>query len=373
LLPEAELWFGAHPRAPANVRTDSGWESLSNWIVRDPGLCLGSSVATRFSDRLPFLVKLIAVEQPLSLQVHPDAATARQGFEAENLEGVAFDDPTRNYPDPIGKPELVCAMTQFTVLHGLRPPRELAENLAAVGLAGQLPELATLCRCPETEFAERLFRSLLALDSAKRGRVIEAAARAAGDEVCGPLVARCVARLLRHFPDEVCVLAPLLLNLVVLNPGQALFVAPGVLHCYLGGLALEVMASSDNVLRAGLTRKHVEAEEILKVASFAPSASRVLVPQRVSPTQACFSAPAAAFELSAIELEPNTSFLRQGQRGVEVLVCVEGRARAVDLRSAVELELTAGAGVFVPAAARDYRLGGEARVYRVTVPDEATT
>jgi mannose-6-phosphate isomerase len=367
--PEAELWFGSHPVAPARIETEAGAVELGDWIARDPERCLGSAVARRFGSRLPFLVKLLAVERPLSLQVHPDARGAREGFERENHAGIPLGAATRCYRDPHAKPELVCALERFTALHGFRPLEELAENLAVSGFADRLPGLSALRQSPVPDAWRIVFGELLALAPEGRRQVLAAASERAGEASCEPEAVRWVARLASAFPDDVGVLAPLLLRLVVLEPGQALFVPPGVVHCYLEGLALEAMASSDNVLRGGLTSKHVDRGELLRAACFAPAASEPSEPCPVSAIESRHRIQAEEFAVSSIEVQPGTGFACKAVVGAEVLVCVSGCVHVQGARSDGTVALRAGQAAWVPAAARAYGVEGAGRVYRVRVPE----
>ncbi len=367
--PEAELWFGSHPVAPARIQVDAGAVELGDWIARDPERCLGKAVARRFGPRLPFLVKLLAVERPLSLQVHPDARRAREGFERECSAGIPLDAPTRCYRDPHAKPELVCALERFTALHGFRPLEELASNLAAAGFGDHLPGLAALGRRPHPELWRTLFGALLALPREGRREALEGAAERAGQAGCEAEAVRWVAKLACAFPGDVGALAPLLLRLVVLEPGRALFVPTGLLHCYLEGMALEAMASSDNVLRGGLTSKHVDRDELLRATEFAPAVLDPWTPRAVSRTEARFPIPAQELALSVLEVEPQAGFACEAPAGVELLVCVAGSVRVGAARRDDGVALAAGEAAWVPAAAGAYQVDGAGRVYRARVPD----
>ncbi len=366
--PEAELWFGSHPVACAQVEDEGGWVPLDAWIARDPEGLLGSHVVHRFGPRLPFLAKLLAVAKPLSLQVHPDARRAREGFEREARAGIPLEAPLRCYRDPHAKPEFVCALERFAVLLGFRPLREVAERLAVAGLADRLPQLAALRHRPEPDVWRAVLGEMLLLPRDACRELLAAAGERTREAGCPAEVGTWIERLASAFPDDVGALAPLFLEHVVLEPGQALDLPPGQLHSYLDGMALEVMASSDNVVRAGLTTKHVDRDEFLRIADFEPRAARPIVASPVSATELVFATSADEFRVSRIEVRPDAPHRCDAVHGVEILVCVEGAARVVGRGDAAPCLLPRGAGAFVPAASSGYVIEGDGRVYRVSVP-----
>jgi len=368
--PQAELWMGAHPGAPSRVALEDGEVSLRDAIERDPQAVLGAPVAARFGGELPFLLKVLAAAAPLSLQAHPNADQARAGYDRDNRRGLAPDARERSYRDPRHKPELICALTRFEALVGFRRIEGSLERLEALGVGALAPAVAKLAADPTREGLASFFTGLLdaGRDPARRiaAEAAERAAARAGDD---PAYAW-VVRLHEHYPGDVGVLAPLLLNHVALEPGQALFLAAGELHAYLGGVAVEVMASSDNVLRGGLTGKHVDPAELGRVLTFRPGDPEVLAPEPVSESESAYRAPAAEFRLSVIRLGPRDACAASQRRGVEILLCTEGGCAIAD--AAGETALGRGGSVLVPAASGPYRItGGDsgAVVYRVSVPD----
>jgi mannose-6-phosphate isomerase len=239
--PFAEAWFGTHPVGPA--RTDDG-RSLRD--VAGP---------------LPYLVKVLTAAAPLSIQTHPDEATAARRFAEEEAAGIALTAPHRLYRDPYAKPELVCAITEFDALCGFRPAEEIADHLADIGLGSWAGRL-------QRDGLASTFGALFASAPRAQASVVERA-------VAGSPFA---AELAQHHPGDIGVVAALFLRRVTLLPGDALFLAAGNVHAYLSGSAVEVMSSSDNVLRAGLTVKHVDAEELLSVVRFSTDAVPVVRP-----------------------------------------------------------------------------------------------
>jgi mannose-6-phosphate isomerase len=369
--PEAELWMGAHPAAPSQIRADSGWVSLRGWIRRDPKGVLGAETARRFAGELPFLFKVLAPERALSIQTHPDAQRARAGFERENAAGLGLGDARRSYRDPNPKPELICALTRFRVLCGFRRADEITRGLAALGLASLEPLLAELRSFPERGGLERFFRALMTRGDDERCRLAEAVAEAAARRTRGePDRVACawVEELARQHPADVGVLAPLLLNPVELGPGQALYLPAGELHSYLGGVGVELMANSDNVLRGGLTNKHVDVPELLAAISFREGLPPLLEPRAVAEGESVYDAPAREFLLSVLRSSRAAPVSADTRGSVEILLCTEGKAVVRRAAHGDETPLPRGAAALVPAGAGAYRVEGEATLYRAGVP-----
>jgi mannose-6-phosphate isomerase len=271
--PEAEMWLGAHPGDPSRlVAADGGRTSLLDALHADPEGLLGPDRAAKWSGNLPFLLKVLAADEPLSLQAHPSAAQAAEGFARENAMGVPLDAPTRNYRDGSHKPELICALTEFHALVGFRPVARTLALLGALDVAELAPHRALLEEQPDADGLRALFTTWITLPQSVLDRVVPALQGACvrlahtDGEFCPE--ARMALELSERYPGDAGVLAALLLNLAVLRPGEALYLPAGNLHAYLSGAGVELMANSDNVLRGGLTSKHVDVPELLRVLDF---------------------------------------------------------------------------------------------------------
>jgi mannose-6-phosphate isomerase len=363
--PEAELWIGAHPKAPSLIVAPPGLDTLDRAIEADPVGLLGSSTCDHFGNQLPFLLKVLAAAEPLSIQAHPSHEQARRGWDRENAEGIPIDAPHRNYRDPNHKPELLCALSPFLALKGFRPLDEIVRGLEPFARPELAHELGRVAREKTPAALRALLARLLTLDPEERSRVLERAAshvaRRAGDPAW-----RWTGRLLERHPDDAGVLAPLYLHLIELAPGEALFLPAGQLHTYLEGAALEVMANSDNVLRGGLTPKHVDVPELLATLSFEPLAPDVLHAAEVCPGERIYRTPAREFELAQIEVTGGRPYQAAGAREVELLLGLAGDTTVI-----VEERATAlgqGRSVLVPAALPGYTIEGEGRVARARVP-----
>ncbi|MFY0576360.1 mannose-6-phosphate isomerase, class I [Cystobacter fuscus] len=364
---QAELWMGAHPGGPSRVGRDGASRTLLELIRSAPERELGEGVTRRFGAELPFLFKVLAAETPLSLQTHPSLAQAREGFARENAQAIPLSAPHRNYKDANHKPELTCALTPFEALCGFRRVDEMLALFDALGVAALEPLLAPLRASPDARGVSRLFEALMTFPSERRASLVAGVvdACAAGLVRPGPFHAewRQAVRLGSLYPGDPGVVAALMLNLVRLRPGEAIYLPAGNLHAYLGGVAVELMANSDNVLRGGCTPKHVDVPELLRVLDFRCGPVDVLVALAREDGEAVYPTPSEEFRLSRFQLRPG-AVSRPARRGPEILLCAEGSAR-LSLPGET-LALPRGASVFVSAADGAYSLEGEGLVFRAT-------
>jgi len=367
-VPVAELWFGAHPSAPARVE-GARVADLAALIDADPSAVLGDDVRARFGDRLPYLLKIIAPQRPLSLQVHPHLHRAGVGFDAEERAGIPVDAPHRSYRDRNHKPELVYALTPFEALCGFRAPRRAAELFA--GLASPLAEkLHALLRSePSPEGVRAAFTCLLEADSRPSPEdvrvLVEACRQRLRSGSTSPRADSTVLTLAAAYPGDPGIAASLLLNPVSLQPGEALFVPAGGVHAYLGGLGVEIMASSDNVLRAGLTTKHVDVDELLEAVDYVAAPPIRTAPEVFHGATRVFYAPVDDFELSITDIADEDVHPLPG-RGPRILLCLEGR---VTVTSEGDERLVArGQAVFVPASEGALTACGTGTLVQADVP-----
>lgn len=302
--PEAELWFGAHPGDPSPLVHSR--ENLLEHINQDVTSHLGKPCVDRFEGRLPFLMKLLSADDPLSLQAHPSKLQAEEGFARENAEGIPLDASNRNYKDNNHKPEIVIALTDFQALAGFRPPLETAELFRAVGGTTLTAHSEYLSTQPDAQGVRSIFTTFLATPAHRLSGVIDEVATQClgylenhpGDSRWSQ-EAQTTLTLIERYPGDAGVLSSLLLNRVTLSPGQALYLDAGNLHAYLSGTAVEVMANSDNVLRGGLTPKHVDISELMRVLDFEALEDPVLPVRQVPETGWTeFDTPACEFKVS---------------------------------------------------------------------------
>jgi mannose-6-phosphate isomerase len=365
---QAELWMGAHPKAPSWVQHNGQWVSLQELIAKNPVDILGKKVAENFNNRLPYLFKVLAAAKPLSIQVHPDLHQAREGFQRENAQKIPLDAPNRNYRDDNHKPECICALTRFWALSRFRKISGILSYFEKLNLQQLEAELADFKKRPTVDGLKRFYTSLMTLGMDRQKRIVdEALGQAQGFEAEDP-VFKWMLRLADDYPDDIGVLTPILLNLICLEPGQAIFLDAGELHAYLEGLGIELMANSDNVLRGGLTPKHVDAAELLRVLKFEDRDITLLKPGKSVANELVYPSPAAEFVLSVITLNKAATYQSPKDRSVEILICTRGKATIFDRHDRTETQLQQGASAVVPAAVEGYSIKGEGTCYKAGVP-----
>ncbi|MCL1991846.1 MAG: mannose-6-phosphate isomerase, class I [Spirochaetes bacterium] len=391
MQPFAEMWMGSHVGAPSLIKIDRKLIPLTKLIAERPQFFLGKKIAEKYGD-LPFLFKLLAAGKPLSIQAHPNLERAKLGYERENKAGLALNDPKRNYKDPNHKPEIICALDTMTLMCGFRKPAEICIFLEAF-----------LLRAP---FLSDVFKPLLeALQSSDGGhkseiieyeslseyeRKSEENAVKNGDalknffaalfnlpkdkveELCSFITETAMSageddkfisagqwelllRFAELYPGDPSVLSPLYLNVLTLKPGQALFVGAGVLHAYISGFGVELMAASDNVLRGGLTSKHIDIPELMEILDFSPCVPQLI--EAPPPDSALFRYPAPCEEFSLSLM-----------RGEQVDAVFGGRGPAICIVTEGELSISGesfkkGEAVFIPAEASPLSFAGAYRLF----------
>ncbi len=374
--PEAELWLGAHPADPAYLETGGGAESLLEVVAADPTGQLGAASVAEFGDQLPFLLKVLAADEPLSLQAHPSAQQAADGFAREEAAGVPLNSPVRNYRDRNHKPELVVALDRFEALAGFRDPGDTVDLFRALDVEALTPYVNLLAGQSDADGLRALFTTWITLPQPSLDVLVPAVLDGAvrylsSDDVRFVGEARTLLELGERYPADAGVLASLLLNRLTLEPGEGIYLPAGNLHAYLRGLAVEIMANSDNVLRGGLTPKHVDVPELLRVLDFSPASEAHLHVETVTDgAQTRYRTPAREFALSRFDLaagEPT----QVGIKGPRILLCTQGDVTLDG--SGTGLKVHAGQSVWVPADGGSVTLTGrsDARVFMATVDADA--
>lgn len=347
--PEAELWMGAHPSAPSGVAETT----LDAVIAADPDRELGPACVARFGPRLPFLLKVLSADQALSIQLHPSRAQAQAGFRAGNV----------NYVDDWPKPELLCALTPFEVLAGLRPPPDAAALLRALDVPALQPLTGELDAATAPGALSRALAAILEWPEASREALVRAvtASCATLASTDSPYTGACAAavREAGHRPGDLGLVAMLLMRHAVLAPGQAVFMPAGGLHAYLRGTGIEVLANSDNVVRAGLTSKHIDVPELLRLLDPAVTVP-VLTPAPLGDGVTWFDTPAPEFRLYVADLaEPVIPMPAAGPR---IALCTAGVA-TLRTDSDETVKLPRGESCFIPAADGPLHASGPARLF----------
>ena len=358
--PVAELWFGAHPADPSTI----GEEKLDEIIAADPEGQLGQRVADKYGAGLPFLLKILAAAEPLSLQAHPSKLQAEEGFARENAAGIELTAANRNYKDDNHKPELIVALTEFYAMAGFRPLAQTRSLFAALECEELAHYEGMLDADPaaEGDSLRALFTTWITIPGAKRKELISAVV-AAGERLRSAqagepwmaTVMGTVAKLNEQYPGDIGVLGALLLNHIVLQPGEAIYLDAGQLHAYVSGLGVEIMANSDNVLRGGLTPKFVDVPELVKVLTYEaaedPRVDLVDASEtgNVKGAKAwSYPVPIEEFLLDRVELSGEES-VDVDSDGPMILLCTSGAA-ALSNAEGESLSLSAGHAAWIPAS-----------------------
>ena len=355
--------MGAHPSAPSGVERAGGRTTLDVVIAADPVGELGAECAAQFGGRLPFLLKVLAAEKALSIQVHPSRAQAEAGYRAETERGLAPGDKSRNYVDDWPKPEILCALTRFEVLAGMRTQQDAVALLTELGVADLGPVAATIADASGAEGLTRALAQLLAWPEGQRAALVAevVAACAAVAERGGRYAAACAAavRVAADHPGDIGIVGSLLMRHATLAPGQAVFLPAGGLHAYLHGTGVELLANSDNVVRAGLTPKHIDVAELLKLTDPAVAVP-VIEPRPVGGGIFDYDSPAPEFHLYRADLGAGEVTL-PGADGARVVLCTEGSGT---LRAGSgTLKVAKGESCFLAAADRVVTASGPATLF----------
>jgi len=355
--PVAEYWLGAHPLSPSEVDG-----AKLDAVVHEHPEVLGRASRDRFGDQLPYLMKVLSARHALSLQVHPSRDQAQEGFRRENEAGIALDAPERTYRDDWPKPELLIALDEFHTLSGFRDPKRTAALFDGLGVAEDLASvIGPLTERKGPAALAEVFLDVLSLDGerAKLSELVCAAAMRHKDDD-GPLgdFARTVLELDDVFPADPGILAALLMNRVVLHPGEAVFVPAGHMHAHLRGTGIEVMANSDNVIRGGLTPKHVDVGELIKVVDFCSGDPEVTRPDRIAEGVDRYPTPCPEFDVWRVSPSGETRVELPGAGSARILLMISGSA---DLTvDGHDLHLGKGDSAFLAAADSDASLRGDA-------------
>ncbi|TXF83705.1 mannose-6-phosphate isomerase, class I [Neolewinella aurantiaca] len=363
--PVAELWVGAHPKGPAVISGSS--ETLSNAIEAGPVDMLGEAVAHRFGGKLPFLFKVLDVREMLSIQVHPNKKAAEEGFAYEEMNGPAITAPNRNYRDDNHKPELGVALTDFYLLHGFRPIAEIHR------MCRYIPGWASLIPILQKGGVEGLYRHVMEADQEYIDRMLQpiidglGPKQEHGREYPAFWAARAVERYSKDGHHDRGIFSLYWLNIVHLRPGEGIFQDAGIPHAYLQGTCIELMANSDNVLRGGLTPKHIDVTELLKHTSCEPVNPDILTPvsEDEEDTWMRYKTPAPDFALSVAKLQEDDYLTVDTSRGPSILFLQKGSISGDRL----DIELNRRQRIaFVPAGLNiTFEVGENTVVYRAEV------
>ena len=367
--PKAELWMGAHPKAPSKVWLAGRWQSLDKVIEEDPRGVLGVETASRHANRLPYLLKVLAADEPLSIQAHPSEQQAREGFKHENDQGIPLSAGHRNYKDSNHKPECICAMTPFWGVCGFRPTTEMLPLVKTIWPKGDAATDALLGLLEDRQNLALFFEKLMTLDEDARHALLDQVIDRATPIADQHAVFDWVLRLHRRYPYDIGVLSPVLLNLFCLQPQEALFLPACQLHAYFEGMGIEIMANSDNVLRGGLTPKHVDVPQLLQILDFEAMPLDLMKPAVIGPVEYRYPSQAEEFVLSRLVVSDTIPYIspESNRRSAEILLCTDGEASVCTRESEKTLTIPKGQSVLVPAGISGYAIGGQATLYKAGV------
>jgi len=365
--PQAELWMGAHPKAPSKILFEGRHQPLDAVIGRFPEAFLGPEALSRFGPRLPYLFKILAADQPLSIQAHPSQPQAQAGFARENAQGIPLSADNRNFKDDGHKPECICAVTSFWGICGFRPFDNMLSMLASVWPDRESGLIEVLSGSRTPAGLRLFFEMLMSLPRQRREPLIESVVAAASDKAFNEPERQWIQKLQSLYPGDIGVISPILLNLFQLQPGEAMFLPAGRLHAYFGGLGIELMANSDNVLRGGLTPKHIDVPQLIDIVDFNPAPPAVLQPVETSPSERIYASPVDEFLLSVVETGKGSVYqCSDEQHSAEIILCSRGEAC---IRSPEQqlMMLRKGESALIPAAVGPYVIEGDAMLYKASV------
>ncbi|MCE9958261.1 mannose-6-phosphate isomerase, class I [Aeromonas rivipollensis] len=355
--PQAELWMGAHPNGCSEVTLAGDVQKLSTLIESAPAAVLGDATVARFGS-LPFLFKVLCADKALSIQVHPSKAQAEAGFAREEAAGISPKAANRNYKDPNHKPELVFALTPYQAMNGFRAIPAILALFDAMALPALAELTAALRQSQDEAGLQHFFHQMLILDGARKeaalaGLLAYAAARQ-DDETFALITS-----LAAQYPGDVGLFSPLLLNVVTLKPGQAMYLDACTPHAYVRGTGLEIMANSDNVLRAGLTPKYIDVAELLDCTRcLSKPDDQILLAPHLEGAVQHFEVPVPDFTFSVYPAGEHALTTASA----EILFAIDGTVTLQQGEQSLRLEK--GQSAFVPATTGSYRLLAEGRVAR---------
>ncbi len=361
--PQAEIWMGAHPNGCSKV-AETG-TLLSDVLTENRQSSLGDYTTARFGE-LPYLFKVLAAETPLSIQVHPNKHKAEIGFARENKAGIALDASNRNYKDPNHKPELVYALTFYKAMNGFRPIEQIIALFREANIVSLDSELSELEANPNSEGLRCFFSSIMSLEEERKQLALNelymAYERPAKTIMCREAL-QYSAEFKQHYPDDIGLFAPLMLNTIELAPGEAMFLHAETPHAYVKGTGLEIMANSDNVLRAGLTPKYIDVPELIdntKFCSITPEQIKLLPVKQEGKLSYPIPVDDFGFDILPLSNQSKSIYLRSA----EILFCVEGEA--IIASNGEQLVLKPGESVFISSDSGVYQYRGSgvlARAY----------
>ncbi|ELB7339219.1 mannose-6-phosphate isomerase, class I [Vibrio cholerae] len=356
--PQAELWMGAHPNGCSGIAINGKIVQLSDFIAQNPNLILGEYTARQFGE-LPYLFKILAAENALSIQVHPNKQQAERGFAQEEKLGIAPTAAYRNYKDPNHKPELVYALTEYQAMNGFRANQEILNYFIELSIDEIQPLVDAFQSNPTEQGLRDFFSGLLSLQGEIKNRALEVLITQA-KQIDLPLF-QLIVELEKHYPNDIGLFAPLMLNVITLQPGEAMFLDAETPHAYLHGTGLEIMANSNNVLRAGLTPKYMDIDELVACTQFKHKPLEQLrLKSEVIEGCEQYPIPVADFKFAII---PPATQQTIGVQSAEIVLPLDS-SMILRHTNGEKCLVRKGQSVFIPAYAEQYTIECDGRVAR---------
>ncbi|MDH3839095.1 MAG: mannose-6-phosphate isomerase, class I, partial [Desulfobacteraceae bacterium] len=306
--------------------------------------------------------------KPLSIQAHPSLGQAGEGFERENRLKIPLDAPNRNYKDDNHKPECICALTFFWALNGFRKIPDMISLMDKICPKGLKKDFDLFRQQPNSRGLKEFFKAMMIMDRKTQKQIIDDAVKNADQLKDKNNAYQWIIDLHKEYPSDIGIFSPIILNLICLEPGQAMFLPAGTLHAYLDGVGIELMANSDNVLRGGLTPKHVDVKELLNVLNFEEREINILNMERINPCEHRYESHAEEFALSVITVKTDQNYYSPDKRCVEMLLCTDGDAVVVDLAENKSVDIKKGMSILIPDVVKKYSIKGDAVLYKAAVP-----
>jgi mannose-6-phosphate isomerase len=366
----AELWLGTHDRGSAEFKNGSEKPiSLKEYVDAFPEQTLGERASRTFG-RLPFLLKVLDVKDMLSIQVHPSKLDAQIAFKAENEQGISLESPKRNFKDNNHKPELMLALSEFWLLHGFKTPKVLQKMLR------EIPELHFLVPIFGGDNYKKLYQHVMEMPQVQVDRHLKTLIeRNIAHYHAGKLskdkedfwAARAAVTYSQHGHIDRGIFSIYFFNLLHLQPGQAVYQDAGLPHAYLEGQNVEIMSNSDNVLRGGLTPKHVDVPELLKHVKFEPTVPNIISGNQVEPERLIYPTPAPDFELSRLQIAKGKS-VRLLSRSVEIFLVFTGSAEIIETEGSAFKRNKGEAWVSFDSASSEVRALDDTVIYQASIP-----
>ncbi len=358
--PQAELWLGGHPKASSKILIDEEYFSLYEKIKENPSLYLGKKLSKTY-ENLPFLFKILCAETPLSIQAHPNLEQAKKGYKKENEQKIPKNNFCRNYKDDNHKPEILVALTDFEALCGFRDLSQIVEFMTILKFEEKYPPSITFLHKPNIENFKRLFEKILRGKKTKITKLItdilEEITKIKTNDTIQNFTFDWIFKLNKLYPNDVGVLAPIFLNTIKIKTGEAVFIDAGILHAYLKGVGVEVMANSDNVLRGGLTPKNIDIDELLQTLTFEVGNPKILRPIQISNCEKKYDCPTKEFKITKIKVNLKNEITTDN---AQIIFCLKGEVKLNDY-----FVLKQGESAFIVSANEKLFFNGKADLFLV--------